>query len=723
MRMRLGLNRYGLTVQMVVSFVALVLLTAVAAGLPAVRLIRSQVEQQAWQQVNQGSHATQALYLTWRSKVEDLATLTAQRPTLQTLMAQEETDSLTTYLQTLLRGAGLDAILVCDVHGRPIAAAGEALQEATWCGQPAAAQYHLDGEAVWLTASQPIGDTAVSPGVVAVGVRLDDVFVQQLSVQTGLGHTLLWQGQPLVSGLAESFAAWEQIEMTAAETAVFGAERAETWRGDGRFYYAAYLPLNGSGLQDAIALDVTAMTQTQRRLLWSLAVAIGAVALLGSVLGAYLARRIGRPLRQLADAAARIDAGNLDTSLAVPSSVYDVTLVSQALETARVGLQQTVSEMQRARAWSDHLLDAIVEGIVTLDHDGRITFFSSGAERIFGLNTRDVLGRSCNEVFQPADTDEPFERFIPAPDRQRKIVMALANGRQATLSVTGARLTPPNAVEAGVALVFRDVSDADMMQRLMGQFMANITHEFRTPLSALAASTELLRDRAPALSAGELYELLTSLYLGIVGLQTLVDNLLESASLEAGRFRIYARPTDLGEIISDATHMMQPLLEKYGQWLEISLPGILPTVHADPRRVVQVLVNLLSNAVKYSPDGAAITLEVVVEDDLVRVSVADRGPGVAAGFRPNLFRRFVTAQTDESKSQYGAGLGLFVVKAIVEAHGGRVEVTDRAGGGSVFWFTLPLATAVAQMQNDAPGAQNNGNNDGSFEFRGGRRDA
>jgi signal transduction histidine kinase len=243
-----------------------------------------------------------------------------------------------------------------------------------------------------------------------------------------------------------------------------------------------------------------------------------------------------------------------------------------------------------------------------------------------------------------------------------------------------------------VALVFRDVSDEEVMHRLVGHFLANIAHEFRTPLSALAASVELLLDQAPDLTPAELQELLTSLHLGVLGLQTLIDNLLESASIEAGRFRVSPRPANLADIIAEVTQTLQPLLLKRSQNLKIESPSLLPPVQADPRRTTQVLINLLFNASKYSPDETEIILETSLNNGWARIMVADRGPGIPPAHRTDLFRRFMfdRAAQDGERAHAGTGLGLSVVKAVVEAQGGQVGVEDRPGGGAVFWFTLPV---------------------------------
>jgi len=376
--------------------------------------------------------------------------------------------------------------------------------------------------------------------------------------------------------------------------------------------------------------------------------------------------------------------------LAVEARIREATRLAQALEEARADLQRSVAELREEKAWTDHLLEAIVEGIVTLDRQGRITFFSDGAERITGWQRDEVMGKICDHVFRLLETDRPFSELIPAPGRQTKIAVELRDGRQSILALTGARLRPREGREARVALVFRDVSEEEAIHQLVGHFLANVAHEFRTPLSALAASVELLLDQAPDLSASELAELLSSLHLGVLGLQTLIDNLLEGASIEAGQFRVQPRPSSLGEIIGEAIGTMQPLLDKHDQRLVVELPAAIPVVQADPRRTNQVLMNLLSNASKYGRDGAEIEIRAAVSGKWVRVSVADSGPGVPLEDRDEMFRRFKNPSRGADRARLGAGLGLSVVKAIVEAHGGEVGIEDRPGGGAVFWFTLPV---------------------------------
>ncbi len=691
------IDRHSLAARLLFSFLALILLTTTAVGLPAVLLIRGQAERQTWARLSQGSHTAAALYAAWQQRIDDLALLTSQRPTLNQLLAAEEAPALSLYLQALQEDTELDLLLICDAQRRPLVQSNapptqDALASAL-CRLPDPAGTHVltagASPQVWMLAAHTTatGSGGAAAGRVIAGMRLDDEFLRQMSAQTSLEHTLLLDEQP-VSG---SLAAGAISRRPAANPPASMAAASALVTLDDRPYYATRLDLPAPRLVDEIALDVTDLATTQRRLTWTLVGSILLVALAGSIMSVAMARQIGRPLTQLTDAATAISHGDLAASLSVPSRVREVALVSQALERARVDLQRTLHELQQERAWTNHLLEAISEGIVALDENGRVTFFSPGAERITGWPQDQALNRAADDLFNLADPGDAFSRHIPLTGQQSKVQLKSGGRNPVTLGITSALLSPSDSDKSGLVLVLRDISEAELTHHLLGGFLANITHEFRTPLSALAASTELLLDQAPDLSPSELQELLNSLYLGIIGLQTLIDNLLESASLEAGRFRVYPRPADLGEIIAEATHMTQPLQEKYGQWLLIEMPATIPPVQADSRRIVQVLVNLLFNAIKYSPDETKITLGAQVSEERVRVSVADHGPGVPPGRQDELFYQFVHYDAGDAKSRHGVGLGLSVVKAIVEAHKGQVGVENRPGGGAVFWFTLPLS--------------------------------
>jgi len=683
------IDTHNLTTQLITAFVAVVLLTAATVGLPAIWLLQNQLDRQAWSQVEQGQQAAIALYSARYREILNLATLTAQRPTLQELMAKGDLPALTNYLQTLKDGAGLTRIIVCDADDQIMATTDENVPAAlckTW--KTGNYQYSSRIPRACLTAYQLIENEDGVLGEVFVCNQLDKDFVRQISQETGLEHTLWINNLPVATSFNVNASELEDLEIQVKR--VDGFSSHYFFEINDVLYYSAHIPLEEAGLSAEVALDVTGIRDTKVQIARTLVASILGVSIIGSLLGIFISRRISLPLVRLAKAAETFSRGDLQEPVNTDANILEVAQVATALESARTDLLKTLTTLQSERDWSKHLLASIVEGIITLDGEGQITFFSRGAERITGWSRHEVIGKPCEAFFQLADRQKTFSKAIPAPGQRGKADVLLADGSVASLAITRAELAPSDATKAEIALVFRDISEEEAMHRILGHFLANVAHEFRTPLAALGASIELLLDQAADLNPDELHELLISLHLGALGLQTLVDNLLESASLEAGHFHVSPRAADLGAIVAEAVETMQPLLSKYEQTLMVELPMQIPIIWADPRRTVQVLVNLLGNASKYGPPEAKIQLRVEVTNHEARVSVADQGPGIPADGRAEIFRRFVYPEGKSDHSQAGAGLGLSVVKAIIEAHDGQVGVDDRPGGGAIFWFTLPV---------------------------------
>jgi K+-sensing histidine kinase KdpD len=183
---------------------------------------------------------------------------------------------------------------------------------------------------------------------------------------------------------------------------------------------------------------------------------------------------------------------------------------------------------------------------------------------------------------------------------------------------------------------------------------------------------------------------LEALDIGVTNLQALIDNLIEAASIESGRFKVNTQTVEFNTILTDAVNTIKPIAEK--REINIITPRQKTSipVNADSRRTCQVLVNLLSNAIKHSPAHGSITITASIVGKKMLVEVADEGPGVELDQQPYLFNRYTSSVKDENFSQLGLGLGLSVVKAIVEAQNGEVGFKNRQTGGALFWFTLPL---------------------------------
>jgi signal transduction histidine kinase len=200
---------------------------------------------------------------------------------------------------------------------------------------------------------------------------------------------------------------------------------------------------------------------------------------------------------------------------------------------------------------------------------------------------------------------------------------------------------------------------------------------------------ELLLDEGEDFTLAEMRQLLKPTHLSLLSLQNLIDNLLESSSIEAGQFTLRRQLFSIHQALDDAVIITRPLLERRSQQLLLSASPDLPEIEGDSARLTQVFVNLIINASKYSPIGQVIEVKLTQPANTLHVGIADQGPGIPRAERNNIFRSFVRLDSGDQE-QHGIGLGLFVVKTIVEGHGGQVGVSDRPGGGSLFWFEIPL---------------------------------
>jgi len=685
--------------QLVLTFLLSSLGIGVAIGLPVILLINRQASSQAQLLLDQATLTTQAFLASERSDLQNLALLISQRPTLTRLLEEQDVTALESYLDTLREGANLDLVLVC-AEGKEVKGIGENISMTELCRSNSQSGYVTlsSNDDLYLYTAVDLESPAQPAYKVVAGKRVS-LILEELQKETGLLYFLIWNHRVIASSdsaIDTTVVQAIELQNKANQVSDLSIER-RAFNLNNHQYILANLVIDApSDINLISALNVDDQITTQQNLVRTLTLALFVIILIAFGLGVWQSQRISRPIVDLANAAAKFRQGNLDTPVSIESSVLEIGQLTNTLEDARVALQHSMEQLQAEKAWIEHLLNSIVEGTLTLDAQNRITFASAGVGKIIGSETEQIIGRKVDDIFHSTEGETSFSNQIPGTGQQRRVSVKLASGEERLLSISKADFIPPVASDANRALVIRDVSNEEYIHRILGDFMSNITHEFRTPLAALEASSELLLDNLHSLSQKEIEELLVSLNLGIINLQTLIDNLIEAASLEAGRFTVSLQSVPFDAIMEEAQEIMQPLVEKYA--LRLDSPPITESilVMADRRRTVQVLVNLLSNAIKHSPDDGLIQIKHFIVDEKLRVEVTDEGGGVPLNQRDNLFRRFSHLDTPNERARQGAGLGLSVVKAIVEAQQGEVGITDTSEGGNSFWFTLPLASEVQQ---------------------------
>ena len=680
--------------QLVLTFLLSSLGIGIAIGLPVILLINRQAFSQAQLLLEQATSTTRVFLASEQSDLQNLALLTSQRPTLTRLLAEQNSSSLEDYLDTLRQGADLDLILVC-IEGEEVNGLGENISFTELCQSGAQSRYSIfsSNDDLYLHTSVDMESLQGPVYEVVAGKRMSRVLIE-LQKETGLVYFLVLQDQ-IIRGSDPSINTTpiqaRELQDQANQASNLSLERRAVSLNDHQ-YISAVLELDPAlDIRLVSALNVDDQITTQQNLVRTLTLTLFIIILIAFGLGVWQSQRISLPIVNLADTASKFRQGDLDTPVSIQSSVSEISQLANTLEDARIALQHSMEQLQAEKDWIEHLLNSIVEGTLTLDAQNRITFASAGVGKIIERELDQIIGRKVDDVFLPVEGEVVFSNQLPSARQQRRVSVKLINGQERLLSISKADFVPPVASDANRALVIRDVSNEEYIHRLLGDFMANITHEFRTPLAALEASSELLLDNLHNLSQIEIEELLVSLNLGIINLQTLIDNLIEAASIEAGRFKISMQSVPFEAILKEAQDVIQPLVEKYGLRLVSSPVTESINVMADRRRTVQILVNLLSNAIKHSPDKGLIQINHSVIDGTLRVEVTDEGGGVPLDQRNHLFQRFSHLETTNERARQGAGLGLSVVKAIVEAQQGEVGITDSPDGKNSFWFTLRLA--------------------------------
>jgi len=450
-----------------------------------------------------------------------------------------------------------------------------------------------------------------------------------------------------------------------------------------------------------------------------------ALALLFSIAGVFVARWITRPLMQLGAEAAKISQGK-GAAIAPQQRTYDEVqalagtlnaLVSDQqrrqaqLEELNATLEQRVQERTRALAealsvvrQSGQRINAIIESaqdaFIGVDLRGRVMDWNSQAEAMFGWSRDEVIGRSLGALIVPERFLANFDRALRMVEETGKLevferraerIVHTRGGTELPVEVTAKLVVGPGADFFSIFL--RDISLRKKVEQMKNELVATVSHELRTPLTSMRASLSLLDSGAVEGVPGDARELIGIAHRHCERLVRMVNDMLDVEKVESGHLHLVREDQEVAPILRDAVAAMQGHAGQAGVRLACAatLPGVRAEVDGD--RLTQVITNLLSNAIKFAPPGSAVEAALARHGDGVRMSVLDRGPGIAPAFRGRIFERFAQSGEEEKRRQ-GSGLGLSISRKIVEEHGGRLHFEDREGGGTAFHVDLPLHAGI-----------------------------
>jgi signal transduction histidine kinase len=673
---------------LVAIHVAIVLLVGGGISYSAISMLRDLADDQGKARVQlAGAMAREDL----RRMVEDAGTAAralAEQPTLGRLLSQGRTDALPSILRRACETAGMDACAVfsgtqlTSQTGPPLDWQGivtdSTEQGATFMALPSNMRVPLLG------AYASMGDTE---GTRVFVVRLlNEKLSRALTQQVGLDVKLVDY---------RSFTNDPVNAFTPLYSAALADGRSAVQRVSSQGVYASCVPVF-TATGEAVALieallPTAAIDTSSSHMTRKLLVTAAILAVLAVFAGVILSELIAGPVKALTEAAGRLGQGDFSTSIP-PGGAAEVGVLARTMEDMRRNLVDLTGTLRRREAEAQAVLGGIVEGVYAVDKDRTIRYLNPQAASLLGVTPEQAVGRFCGDVLKPCNEEgkRPCDFRCPIlqarTDGSAKAIEHLQVGSAEPRTTV---ITSSSIVDGLQVQVIRDETELEAVRRARDTVLANISHEFRTPLAAQLASIELLLEGMETLEPAQQKELVMSLERGALRLTRLIDNLLESVRIESGQLNIRHQSVDLAEVVEDAQALIGSLLTLRRQTLEVTLPEDLPYVEGDKPRLTQVFVNLLANANKFAPDGSTVRIGAEVADGHMLTWVEDEGPGPESGESEAIFARFQRGSGEEPEPG-GLGLGLWIVKSIIDRHTGTITLVRTEQGRTRFTITLPI---------------------------------
>jgi signal transduction histidine kinase len=394
--------------------------------------------------------------------------------------------------------------------------------------------------------------------------------------------------------------------------------------------------------------------------------------LAAGVLSWRVARDVTQPLAQLTTAARAIAEGQ--TPAFPAARVPEVAQHVAALRGTHRQLEQRFAELVREREETATLIETMTEGVLAADARGAIVMLNRAARRLLGYGAGDRLP-ALAELFHEKAARDLVQTVLDGGEAEPR---ELERGARALL-VTGRAL--PNG---GVLLVIRDVTELRRLEAVRRDFVANVSHELKTPLTSIIGYAETLTTEDAREDAERFAHTILN---NARRMQKLVDDLLDLSRIESGRWQPTPARVDVAGVVGEA--WAEFLDRARARRINITVAASAAHVRADPEGLRQILTNLFDNALRHTPPGGRITVTAEASAGGVTIAVADTGSGIGSEHLPRIFERFYRADPGRSRDEGGTGLGLAIVKHLMEAHGGRVEARSTLGEGTTILLVFP----------------------------------
>ena len=483
----------------------------------------------------------------------------------------------------------------------------------------------------------------------------------------------------------------DRPEVRQALAGAVGADRRQEENSPGADILFVAVPLTAPGNRPAAlraSAPLTLLAEIGRATLLRTAVIGAALALLAGFAAWWTARRLSRPLRALAEGAEAFVRGELARRVAV-AEPEELRSVAEALNRMASALDNRMRAVLQQQKEQEAVLSSMEEGVLAVDGSERVLNLNPSAARLFGVQIAQVRGRSLVEVVRNPDLLRFVTRTLAAPETLEGEIVLRDNDREIFLEGHGTMLRDADGRSIGALVVFRDVTRLRRLENMRRDFVANVSHELKTPVTSIKGFVETLLE-SPAQRDPETRRFLTIISRQADRLIAIIEDLLNLSRIEqeSERGETVLRPALLRPVLETAVHLCEVKAAERGMRIELECDAALSAPLTAPL-MEQAVVNLVDNAVKYGREGGTVRVWAERSGERVAIRVADQGGGIAAEHLPRLFERFYRVDESRSAKLGGTGLGLSIVKHIAQLHGGTVAVESRPGEGSTFSVLLP----------------------------------
>ncbi|MCB1060359.1 MAG: PAS domain-containing protein [Calditrichaeota bacterium] len=450
------------------------------------------------------------------------------------------------------------------------------------------------------------------------------------------------------------------------------------------------IPVYQSGLLVAVLRGGERVEASRWDLFWSIGRLIVISVLLimfGTVLIFLVVRRIATPIETIKQGADRFAAGKLDELIEEPDTT-ELCSLSRALNNMAVELDDRIRTVERQREEQNAILAAMIEGVLAVDREGRVIMLNAAAARLFEVDSERVKGRLIEEAVRSTDIQQ-FVNFTQRASQPVEREIVRFDNKERILQLRGTPILDLGEV-VGVLVVINDVTQIRKLEVTRRDFVANASHELKTPVTAIMASIETLREGAID-NPQDAERFLDIIARQADYLQSIIEDLLSLARIEQASEsnKLAAEDTPILLILQDAIEATATAADIRGQKIEIDCPPNLRAA-VNAFLIRQAVINLIDNACKYSPENTAIKVSAKQEANCLMIEVEDQGPGIAEKHLSRIFERFYRIEASRNRKYGGTGLGLAIVKHAALAHGGNADVKTELGKGSTFFIRVPL---------------------------------